>query len=144
MINPDGVWQVWRPQVRSESYLLVCAEGTEGMLWTRHCTSELSWCFTSTTHAHTLHFTTDTGQEKDVPYINLHWCDVLKSFQFNTSSVLLLMFVIHSRSRHVHDVLCADRLLSVLHEEVFLFCMIINTSWLSDRRIDDSRFTCSI
>lgn len=34
--------RVRRPQVRSESYLLVCAEGTEVMLWTRHCTSELS------------------------------------------------------------------------------------------------------
>ncbi|KAI7793310.1 myotonin-protein kinase isoform X1 [Triplophysa rosa] len=31
-----------KPQVRSESYLLVCAEGTEVMLWTRHCTTELS------------------------------------------------------------------------------------------------------
>lgn len=34
--------QVRLPQVRSESYLLVCAEGVELSAWRRNCYSELS------------------------------------------------------------------------------------------------------
>uniref|UniRef100_A0A8C2H0J5 non-specific serine/threonine protein kinase n=1 Tax=Cyprinus carpio TaxID=7962 RepID=A0A8C2H0J5_CYPCA len=33
--------RVWMPQVRSESYLLVCAEGSELQLWERHCSADL-------------------------------------------------------------------------------------------------------
>ncbi|XP_050976354.1 myotonin-protein kinase isoform X1 [Labeo rohita] len=33
--------RVRRPQVRSESYLLVCAEGTELQLWERNCSADL-------------------------------------------------------------------------------------------------------
>ncbi|KTG40601.1 hypothetical protein cypCar_00029955, partial [Cyprinus carpio] len=33
--------RVWMPQVRSESYLLVCAEGSELLLWERHCSADL-------------------------------------------------------------------------------------------------------
>ncbi|XP_042621618.1 myotonin-protein kinase-like isoform X2 [Cyprinus carpio] len=34
--------RVRMPQVRSESYLLVCVKGTELQLWERHCSSDLS------------------------------------------------------------------------------------------------------